>query len=141
MPSDRECAQALREVRWAVGCGPHMPLLNLRVVERDGSVRLIPMADVAARMVLRRLFKDFNLEDVEAFYTDEYPAYNALRSLSLHETVNHSIGEYAKSGVHTNTVEGEFSVFRPWNATFRGHSRKTSTSIRLTMTSYATTAT
>jgi len=96
----------------------------LGVVERNGSVRLIPMADVAARTVLHRLFKAFDLEDVEAFYTDDYPAYNALRSLSLHETVNHSIGEYARSGAHTNTVEGEFSVFRPWNATFRGYNKE-----------------
>lgn len=96
----------------------------LGVVERDGLVRLIPMADVAARTVLRCLFKAFDLDDVEAFYTDDYPAYNALRSLSLHETVNHSLGEYARSGVHTNTVEGEFSVFRPWNATFRGYSKE-----------------
>jgi len=96
----------------------------LGVIERDGLVRLIPMADVATRTVLRRLFRAFNLEDVEAFYTDDYQAYNALRSLSLHETVNHSLGEYARSGVHTNTVEGEFSVFRPWNATFRGYSKE-----------------
>jgi transposase-like protein len=96
----------------------------LGVVERGGSVRLVPMADVAARTVLRRLFTAFNVKDVEAFYTDDYSAYNALRSLSLHETVNHSIGEYARGKVHTNTVEGEFSVFRPWNATFRGISKE-----------------
>lgn len=92
------------------------PLLG--VVERGGLVKLIPMADVAAKTVLRRLFKDFNLEDVEALYTDDYPSYNCLRSLSHHETVNHSLGEYARGKVHTNIVEAEFSVFRPWNATF-----------------------
>jgi len=59
-----------------------------------------------------------------AFYTDDYPSYNFLGSLSLHETVNHSLGEYARGKVHTNTVEAEFSVFRPWNATFRGYSKK-----------------
>jgi len=52
--------------------------------------------------------RPFDLEDMGAFYTDDYPVYNFLRSLSLHETVNHSLGEYAKSGIHTNTVEGEF---------------------------------
>jgi len=70
----------------------------LGVVERGGSVRLVPMADVAARTVLRRLFKGFDLEDVEALYTDDFPSYNALRSLSCHETVNHGIGEYARGG-------------------------------------------
>ena len=98
------------------------PILGL--VERKGLVRLIPMADVAAKTVLRRLIKNVKLENLEALYTDDYPAYNALKSLSRHETVNHSIGEYARGKVHTNTVEGEFSVFRPWNATFRGYSKQ-----------------
>jgi len=105
----------------------------LGVVERGGLVRLIPMADVASKTVLLCLFRTFSLEDVEAFYTDEYPSYNALRSLTRHETVNHSLGEYARSGVHTNTVEGEFSVFRPWSATFRGYSKE---NIRLYMAHY-----
>jgi transposase-like protein len=98
----------------------------LGVVERGGLVRLVPMADVAARTVLRRLFKGFDLEDVEALYTDDFPSYNALRSLACHETVNHSIGEYARGKVHTNTVEAEFSVFRPWSATFRGINKENS---------------
>lgn len=96
----------------------------LGVVERKGVVRLVPMADVAARTVLRHLFKAFDLEDAEALYTDDYPAYSCLRSLGRHETVNHSLGEYARGKVHTNTVEAEFSVFRPWNATFRGYSKE-----------------
>jgi len=96
----------------------------LGVVERDGPVRLIPMADVAATTMLPLILKTFILEDVEAFYTDNYPAYNFLRSLGVHETVNHSLGEYARNGVHTNTVEAEFSVFRPWTATFRGYNKE-----------------
>lgn len=96
----------------------------LGVVERGGPVRLIPLTDVAARTVLRRLFKCFHLEDVEAFITDDYPSYNWLRSLGRHEAVNHSIGEYARGWIHSNTVEAEFSVFRPWSATFRGTSKE-----------------
>jgi hypothetical protein len=34
------------------------------------------------------------------------------------------MGEYARGKVHINTVEAEFSVFRPWNATFRGYSKE-----------------
>jgi len=96
----------------------------LGVVEREGLVRLIPLADVAARTVLRHLLKTFEMKDLEALYSDDYPAYNALRSLSRHDTVNHSLGEYARGRVHTNTVESEFSIFRPWTATFRGYSKE-----------------
>lgn len=98
------------------------PLLG--VVERGGPVRLIPLTDVAAKTVLRRLFKCFHLEDVEAFITDDFSSYNWLRGLGRHEAVNHSLGEYARGWIHSNTVEAEFSVFRPWNATFRGTSKE-----------------
>ena len=30
----------------------------------------------------------------------------------MHETVKHSAGEYVRGNVHTNTVEGVFSVFK-----------------------------
>jgi len=96
----------------------------LGVVQRKGFVRLIPMADVAARTVLRHLFKNSKPDEIEALYTDDYPSYNFLESFTPHETVNHSIGEYARGRVHINTVEAEFSVFRPWNATFRGYSKE-----------------
>jgi hypothetical protein len=29
-----------------------------------------------------------------------------------HETVNHSIGEYVRGEVHTNTIEGYFSILK-----------------------------
>jgi transposase-like protein len=96
----------------------------LGVVERKGLVKLIPLADLAAKTVLRHLFKSFEMKDLEALYTDEHPSYNALRSLSRHDRVNHSLREYARGRVHTNTVEGEFSIFRPWTATFRGISKE-----------------
>ena len=32
--------------------------------------------------------------------------------------------EYARGGVHTNTIEGEFSVLRPWLSVFRGVSKE-----------------
>ena len=96
----------------------------LGVVERGGPVRLIPITDVASTTLISSLLSTFRLENVEAAYTDEFPAYNFLASLLNHETVNHSLGEYARGEVHTNTVEGEFSVFRPWIATFRGFSKE-----------------
>lgn len=96
----------------------------LGVVECKGQIRPVPMKDVAAKTVLRHLFKSFNLEDAEALYTNDYPAYNCLDSLCNHETINHSIGEYTRVKVHINTVEAEFSVFKPWNATFRGYSKE-----------------
>jgi transposase-like protein len=93
------------------------------MVERGGAVRLTPSPDMAGRTVLRRVMNNIN-EGAEAVYTDEYPAYHILDRFCNHEAVNHSLGQYAREGgIHTNTVEAEFSVFRPWMATYRGVSK------------------
>lgn len=34
------------------------------------------------------------------------------KDFASHETVNHSIGEYGRGDVYTNTVEGSFSIFK-----------------------------
>jgi hypothetical protein len=47
--------------------------------------------------------------------TDEASVYpNITKGFAGHSTVNHGIEEYVRSGsfVHTNTVEGYFSVFK-----------------------------
>lgn len=98
------------------------PIIGM--VERGGAVRLTPSPNMRGRTVLRRVMNNIH-EEAEAVYTDEYPAYHVLDGFCNHETVNHSLGEYARDGgVHTNTVEAEFSVFRPWMATYRGISKE-----------------
>lgn len=45
--------------------------------------------------------------------TDEYPAYNRPASeFASHDQVTHSRGEYVRGHVHTNTVEGFFSLLK-----------------------------
>jgi transposase-like protein len=53
-------------------------------------------------------------------YTDNFTSYKILSNLYRHETVNHSIGEYARGEAHVNTCEGEFSIFRPFISIHRG---------------------
>jgi hypothetical protein len=50
----------------------------------------------------------------EAFIiTDEWKAYSPLsKEFWQHQTVNHSIDEYVRGIVHTNTVEGYYSIFK-----------------------------
>ena len=35
-----------------------------------------------------------------------------MKKYASHETVNHSKGEYVRGDVHTNTIEGVFSIFK-----------------------------
>lgn len=45
--------------------------------------------------------------------TDDAAAYyKKVKGFAGHETVNHSAGEYVRGDVHTNTVEGYFSIFK-----------------------------
>ncbi len=60
-------------------------------------------------------------------YTDEYSVYDFLESSGyLHESVNHSAGEYARGDVHINTQEGTWSLFRPFIEAGRGVSKERS---------------
>jgi len=98
------------------------PIMGM--MERGGMVRLIPSANVTGQTILRRVMNHID-GDAEAICTDEYSAYNILDGFCNHRTVNHSLGEYAREGgIHTNTAEAEFSVFRPWMATYRGISKE-----------------
>jgi len=53
----------------------------LGVVQRE-VVRLIPMADVDARTVLRHLSKNSKPDEIEAVYTDDYTSYNFLDGIT-----------------------------------------------------------
>jgi hypothetical protein len=45
--------------------------------------------------------------------TDEGAADKSIgRDFKKHGMVNHSIGEYVRGDIHTNTVEGYFSIFK-----------------------------
>ena len=65
-------------------------------------------------------------DDAQAIYTDEWRGYNDIGDENTrHETINHSIKEYARGDVHTNTVEGVWALFkRGVVGSFHGVSRK-----------------
>ena len=64
-------------------------------------------------------------------YTDEYNIYNRLEEWGFHhKTVNHSANEYARDEdgdgfceVHSNSIEGFWSLLRPWLRPHRGISQ------------------
>jgi transposase-like protein len=81
-------------------------------VERDGRIALkvVPSNDAAS---LQGFIKDTTADETKAYYTDQWPAYKGIANHNtLHETVNHSIDEYVRGDVHTNSVEGVWSLFK-----------------------------
>src|ERR1700704_5707016 len=81
------------------------------LVERRGSARSFhvdstTIADIAT--IVRE-----NIARETAMMTDEARHYNEVgEEFASHETVNHSKKEYVRGHVHTNTVEGFYSIFK-----------------------------
>jgi hypothetical protein len=53
------------------------------------------------------------VEGITVVYTDQGATSKGLgRLFDKHAMVNHSIGEYVRGDVHTNTIEGYFSILK-----------------------------
>ena len=82
-------------------------------VERRGEVVARVASDLSGKGVLQ-----FIKESVDPagslLITDEYKAYNAVRSFLPHAVINHSVA-YADGDTHTNTIEGFWALLkRAW---------------------------
>jgi transposase-like protein len=82
----------------------------LALVERGGKVRSVHVADVSARTIVP-LVND-NIAKEAKVMTDAAATYYGKIEAASHEAVNHAAGEYVRGNVHTNTVEGYFSIFK-----------------------------
>lgn len=78
------------------------------LVERGGRVRAFPMDRVTAKNVKAAIAA--NVKPDAHLMTDDFSAYWNMPM--KHESVNHSAKEYVRGQVHTNTVEGFFSLLK-----------------------------
>jgi transposase-like protein len=79
----------------------------MSLVERGGPIRSVFLDHTNVRGVLwRHLDRDSRL------YTDGAVSYKGFMPGGQHESVDHSKGEYVRGDVHTNTLEGFFSIFK-----------------------------
>lgn len=84
----------------------------MALVERGGRVRAFPMARIDATNVDQVIRKHID-KDNTSFMTDEAAHYSKpVFGKRPHQTVNHSYGEYVRGTVHSNTVEGFFSLLK-----------------------------
>jgi transposase-like protein len=80
-------------------------------VERRGEVRSFHVPSAHAENVISIVRN--NIARETRLHTDESKFYVMVgREFAAHETVNHSVKEYARDDVTTNTVESYFSVFK-----------------------------
>jgi transposase-like protein len=83
----------------------------LALVERDGSVRSFHVPNVRAE-TLRSYIAAHAARDSH-FMTDEATAYTFIGwNFLSHGSIKHSADEYVRGNIHTNTVEGYFSILK-----------------------------
>ena len=91
--------------------GPAGKRMVIALVERGGNVRSFhpARADGASVNAIVRQ----NIARESRLHTDESRLYIGVgKEFAAHETTTHSHGEYVRGDVHTNTVEGFFSIFK-----------------------------
>ncbi|HEY4345251.1 MAG TPA: IS1595 family transposase [Parvibaculum sp.] len=82
------------------------------LVERGGKVRSFHVKSADAETV-RAIVRE-NVANDAHLRTDESALYNSFKGrFASHETVHHSSKQYVRPGnIHTNTIEGYFSIFK-----------------------------
>jgi hypothetical protein len=86
----------------------------LGMVERGGRLKLMPIADMKAKIVEPKLGEHISPR-VKTVYTDEHTTYKFAigggQFIRKHKTINHS-KTYGIGTTHTNTIENAFSLFK-----------------------------
>lgn len=81
-------------------------------IERGGKVRLERIPDIRKGTIQDFVRRNISNE-AEAIYTDELRSYVGLETdTRRHEQVNHAAKEWVVGDVHTNSVEGVWSLFK-----------------------------
>ncbi len=98
-----------RNKRKKLGTGGVGKEIVFSLVERGGTVRSHHVPAVSAK-TLRPILRAHI--DAESSVMSDDGGARVGREFTRHETVNHSIGEYVRGDVHTNTIEGYFSILK-----------------------------
>lgn len=92
------------------GIGWKMKVVSL--VDRDTGRARSMVVDDLRKDTLAPILRE-NMAKEAVLYTDEASHYSAIgKEFSAHEWVNHRKDEYVRGDVHTNTIEGYFSIFK-----------------------------
>ncbi len=83
----------------------------LALVERGGEVRTFHIDEANTKTI--KPIVDANIRKESMLMSDEATYYTPIgKEFRHHFTVEHGKGEYVRGSVHTNTLEGYFSIFK-----------------------------
>lgn len=82
----------------------------LGMLERGGELRAVKVKNGASFSIMPVIIS--NVSICTNVMTDEAQAYNNLPSSYTHKAINHSRREYVCGNIHTNSIEGAWSLFK-----------------------------
>jgi len=80
------------------------------MVQRDGKLRATKIPNTTTETLSTEIIN--SVKEGAKLYTDEYSSYKALQRIYDHHFVKHSGRQYVKGRVHTNTIEGFWSLLK-----------------------------
>ncbi len=94
------------------------------MVERDGKLNAYKVEDVKSHTLTREIIK--NVKESAKLYTDEWLGYKGVSKIYDHSIVKHNQSQYVNGRIHTNTIEGFWSLLKRgiygiYHATSRKH--------------------
>lgn len=93
------------------GRGPANKRTIVALVERGGAVRSFHIERASKESINAIISANVAREAI--LYTDESRLYTDAKLLvSEHASVRHARGEYVRGNIHSNTIEGVFSIFK-----------------------------
>ncbi|MCB0400939.1 MAG: IS1595 family transposase [Flavobacteriales bacterium] len=80
------------------------------MVERNGKLTARKVDNVQAETLTKEIIK--NVKESATLYTDEWLGYKGVARIYDHSVVKHNQGEYVNGRIHTNTIEGFWSLLK-----------------------------
>jgi IS1 family transposase/transposase-like protein len=91
--------------------GPVGKSIVVGAVKRKGNVIARVISNVE-KMTLHNFVREVVSDKVSLLCTDQWPGYQNLKNEFPHVSVDHHKGQYVVGAVHTNTIEGFWSIFK-----------------------------
>lgn len=82
----------------------------LGMVERSGKVNAVKIDDRKAATLNNEILS--LIKDTAKIYTDEHVGYKSLKRVYDHSVVKHKSRQYVNGRIHTNTIEGFWSLLK-----------------------------
>ena len=99
----------IKKVRESQGRSAKDKTPVLGMIERGGKLNAKLVEDVTIRTLTNKVV---NYVSDATVYSDEWIGYNALKRIFDHQFIKHGQGQYVNGRIHTNTIEGFWSLLK-----------------------------